>query len=224
MKVYMIPGLALSEEIMAEIKLPEHECVCLNWMPVSRQEKLDHYVERFLEKIDQEEEEKVIIGHSFGGVIAQELAKKTNFRSVILISSIIDKEEIPLRLKIVSTFGLHYFVGRATTILSFPIWARYYGYENQKMRQIFIDGIKGLPPKYMQWAIKAIIRWKGEKVENNPKLFRIHGSKDKVFYLKRMAEVDVSIEGGDHLMVYNRAAEISEKIALHLNQLVSNAS
>ena len=68
-------------------------------------------------------------------------------------------------------------------------------------------------PDFIEWAIDAMLCWKQAKRIDN--LIQIHGDKDKIFPVKRNKASHI-IKNGTHLMVFNRADEVSGIINQHL--------
>ena len=58
----------------------------------------------------------------------------------------------------------------------------------------------------MKWAIEEMMRWKGGAP--NPAVVHIHGDKDRIFPIGRIKNA-ITIAGGSHFMIVNRAKEIS---------------
>lgn len=68
----------------------------------------------------------------------------------------------------------------------------------------------------MSWAVNEILNWKNEQRPVN--LFHIHGTKDRIFPCKK-THADALINDGTHLMVHNRADEISRVVIERLNAI-----
>jgi len=58
----------------------------------------------------------------------------------------------------------------------------------------------------MKWANDQILNWKNDQRATN--LFHIHGIADRIFPHYR-THADVKIKSGTHLIIHNRAEEIS---------------
>ena len=96
--IYFIPGLAASSKIFERIHL-DHNLYDLNyleWLEPKKNETLDEYIKRFVALIDKPN--AILIGVSFGGIIAQEIAKRIPYQKLVIISSIKSKKEYSPRL------------------------------------------------------------------------------------------------------------------------------
>ena len=93
--VYFIPGMASNPLIFEHIKLDpaKYESHFLTWPQVDKAMTLDKYVDLFKQQINQPS--PVLIGVSFGGIIAQELAKTIKVKTTIIISSVKSNLEYP---------------------------------------------------------------------------------------------------------------------------------
>ena len=98
--VYFMPGLAASPTIFENIKLPEDqfEMHFLEWFLPNDKESIESYALRMTDKI--QDENPVLVGVSFGGILVQEMAKHIKTQNVIIISSVKSNTEFPPRLKI----------------------------------------------------------------------------------------------------------------------------
>ncbi|MFT6337757.1 MAG: surfactin synthase thioesterase subunit [Halioglobus sp.] len=84
MILYKIGGLGADERVFKKLKLNSRS-ISINWLSLKSQESLQDYTLRLSKQIDQSQEFG-IIGVSFGGIIAIELSKILNPKTVILIS------------------------------------------------------------------------------------------------------------------------------------------
>jgi hypothetical protein len=66
---------------------------------------------------------------------------------------------------------------------------------------------------FIEWAITQILNWKNDWWPDN--IIHIHGDSDKIFPVKKINTTCV-IKEGTHMMIYNRAGEISEFIQREL--------
>ena len=78
--------------------------------------------------------------------------------------------------------------------------------EEERMVQAYRNAAD---PVYLTWAINEVLHWKNDW--QPPNLIHIHGDKDKIFPIKKV-DVNHVIKDGTHLMIYNRAKEISKII------------
>jgi pimeloyl-ACP methyl ester carboxylesterase len=212
-KIYCIPGLGLNASIFEPLQLHFDGLQIIDWLESLRKESLSDYAKRMSANIETNEN-VILIGHSFGGILAQEITKHANVGLVFLISSVKSADEIPFSLKLVSKLGIYRLVTKWSILFSFPFWGAKHGYDNASLKTIFKNSIKSLSTYYQQWSLMQIGAWKGD--QSSTDVIQIHGTKDLTFPLKLIKNPSFLIENGDHLMVYKKAEEISEIIKAEL--------
>jgi pimeloyl-ACP methyl ester carboxylesterase len=108
-KAYFISGLGADKKAFQRIKLPTgYEPVYLDWIIPEKNESLTDYARRFSSLID--DDSFILIGLSFGGMLACELARWRTPAKTIIISSISTSDELPWYFKRAGTIGLHKYV------------------------------------------------------------------------------------------------------------------
>ncbi len=101
-KVYCIPGFG-ADDFFSKLKISAH-LKCISWVKPVEQEPIALYAHRMAVLIT--EKNPIIVGVSFGGMIAIEISKILNLRQIILISSIKNRKELPVSLKIIRRLRL----------------------------------------------------------------------------------------------------------------------
>jgi pimeloyl-ACP methyl ester carboxylesterase len=92
-KIYLFPGLGADERVFVNLDLSGFEPVFIQWIQPLKNETIEAYALRLTEQIP--DENPSLIGVSFGGMIAVEVAKHIPAEKVILISSAKNGNEIP---------------------------------------------------------------------------------------------------------------------------------
>jgi len=204
--VYFISGLGADRRAFYKIQLPPcYEPVYLDWIKPLPNEELADYARRFSAAI-KTDEDFIIVGLSFGGILASELAKSVSPRKVIIISSLGSSREQPWYFRLAAKFGLHRLISpavykRATLI------HRVMGAGSKETKAIVYDYVKKADPEFIRWSLKAIVNWQHEQRLNN--LIHIHGSRDHLLPV-RYVKADYIIRDGEHLMVMNKADEVNK--------------
>lgn len=209
--IYCIPGLGFNEAIFSKLALSPHRVTILNWIEPQPEESIQSYASRMLQGIEEEDgAEVVLLGHSFGGVMAQEIALQKNIALVIIMSSIRFGDEIPNYLKAVNKTRLYNFFSVELIKRTFPFFGERHGFDTSDKKEMFMDMLFQNSNTYLQWALKTITQWQGGL--KGFKFFRIHGSKDLTFEIDKQIQPYYLVEGGNHIMVYDRSDEINEMI------------
>lgn len=206
-KIYFISGLGADESAFMALELPGIEPVFLNWMEPLKGEHIQQYAARMTKRIT--EPNPIIVGLSFGGMMAIEIAKLIPVQQLILISSAKTRKELPLYFRICRFVPLHRILPLQSIALNTRLMSFFFGARNQlqqeKLKAIIQNSIHG----FNKWAVNEVVNWKNQSIQ--APLFHIHGNADNLLP-HRYVQADVLIEGGDHFMVVHKANEISEYI------------
>jgi len=207
MNTYFISGLGADKRIFSKLKLNENiNMIHIDWISPNRNEPLASYAERLSNVIDVSQP-FVLVGVSFGGMIAVEMAKLLNPATTIIISSTMLSTHLPALYRFAGKLGLLNFIPAKFLKSSNKLTQNYYfGTRSNSEKTLLSKIIKDTDPYFLKWAIGSILSWKNE---NRPeRLYHIHGTNDKILYSKT-AQPDFVIESGTHFMVYQNAEKIS---------------
>lgn len=206
--VYFVPGLAAGSEIFRNIKLSHnYEVHILEWLIPEKGESLKAYAKRMALRV--KEENAILIGVSFGGVVVQEMSDFLKLKKLIIISSVKSKDELPRRMKLAS-FTKAFKLIPTSLVLSTDDLTKYsIGPKTKKRLALYQEYLHVRDKHYLDWALEKMITWdRKEKLEN---VVHIHGEKDIVFPIKYIENCEV-IKGGTHVMILNKGREISQKL------------
>jgi len=213
MKAYFIPGLAADKRVFRHIQLPENfEPVFLEWITPLEDESLPQYAYRLAEQIDINEP-YIIIGLSFGGMLAVEIAKKYPAGQLILIASIPSHLHLPAYYRTAYRVGLHHIIG-VNLMKKAVFFKRYFTSESQEDKKMIREMARDMDPRFIKWAIKAIVDWKTD--DRELVAHHIHGTRDIILPLY-YTKAEYTIPGAGHLMIFNRADEINKILTSLLN-------
>jgi hypothetical protein len=214
-KIHLISGLGADKRTFEKLQLnPIFEQNHIDWINPMPSESIEQYAKRLIE-LHKISDGDIILGLSFGGIIAVEMNKLLSPGLTILISSVSTEKELPVSFKLIGKLGLHKLVSRKKLIKPNPVNYYVFGTETEEQKGLLDRIISEADPDFTRWAIDVMLRWKNEAKSDN--LVKLHGDNDKIFPIKKTF-ADYIIKGGAHLMVHNRAEEISEI----LNQLLEN--
>jgi len=204
-KVYFISGLGADSKAFYKIKLPRgYQPVYLDWIAPEADESLSDYAKRFSQSINQDEE-FALVGLSFGGMLASELAKIVSPKKLIIISSLSSYKELPWYFKLAGKLGLHKIISpslyKQATIMN-----RFMGAGNKEMKSIVYNYVNNIDPAFIRWSLNVIVHW--SHTERLSDLVHIHGSNDHLLPY-RYVKADYLVKNGGHLMVMNRADEVN---------------
>jgi pimeloyl-ACP methyl ester carboxylesterase len=210
---YMIPGLGATSDIFQRLQLPAQMQPChIEWIPPAKGESLATYCKRLLPQINRKVP-FVLLGVSFGGAVAMELAKHCLPVMVVLVSSIPVRKSLPFYLRWAAVVLPYKLAGL------FPlVWApaakaairAAFGPVDADGRTVLYNEILKTDTGFLAWAMAALMKWDNDFSPDNT--FHIHGSADRVLPL-RYVKADVVIENGGHFIIFTHGREIGETIA-----------
>lgn len=205
--IYCLSGLGADERIFRNLHLGKANLVHLPWVPFSVGDSLPVYAGKMAAQI--REEKPLILGLSFGGMLATEIAKLMPTRKIFLVSSAKTKEELGeinglLRFLVVNELIPYGLFTKPNSILY-----NQFGAETQDEKNLLNEIMKDTDPQFLSRAFRAILEWNNRIVP--PNIIHIHGTADNII---RPAYVDAThwLNHGSHMMVFSRAAEIGTLI------------
>jgi pimeloyl-ACP methyl ester carboxylesterase len=203
--VYCISGLGADQHIFDGLDVPGVTWSHLPWLMPEGDEALGDYAGRMKAGIG--EAAPTLLGVSFGGMMAIEIAKLLPSATVIIVSSIRHKRQLPFPIKMTALLGLGKWMPPANLRLLAPLQDYFLGVET-KADAVLARAYRGnVDPHYLQWSIRHIAGWQNEWQPSS--FYHLHGGKDRVFPM-RLVEPTHVIEDGGHLMIHNRAMEINK--------------
>ncbi len=207
--VYFIPGMAAGSAIFDKLTLPEdsYDVAVIEWIIPLKDESLTEYAKRMAKFVIKPQ--AVLIGVSFGGVVAQEMSEFLNLRELIIISSVKTKFEMPKRMHLVSSLRL-YKILPVTVLVSTPDLTKFaVGPKSRKRLQLYNTYLSMRDKRYIKWAVKHMLGWNRKTPVASIK--HIHGDKDIVFPIKNISQCTV-IKEGTHVMILFKAQELTQTI------------
>ncbi|WP_201984234.1 alpha/beta hydrolase [Hymenobacter rubidus] len=201
---YLIPGLGADERVFRLLRL-RGEVHILRWLaPQTAEESLPHYAARLAAAVPTEQP-CWLVGVSFGGVLAQEIAPLRPLARVVLISSFAGPAELPWLGRLARATGLYRLLP-AHLLPRLPRVAQwFFGVKNGREYQLLRQILQDTNPSFTRWAIARLLQWPGGAATP---VIRIHGTHDRLLPLGKV-QVQYSLTGG-HLIIISRAAEISQ--------------
>lgn len=211
--IYLFSGLGADSRVFEYLQLDNYPTKVIEWRQPLPTETLGMYAKRLVDEQIDVSPDNVFIGVSFGGIVAQEVARLTQPAAVILISSVKDTSEVP--------FYYHWF-GKLqfdrlvpAGLLTWPTFFTYYcfGVSMQNHKQLLKNILQHTDKVFLKWAIRQILRWQPlQKIEN---LMHIHGDNDHILPYRTTRNA-LLIKNGGHLMIVTHGKEISEIINRYL--------
>lgn len=211
--IYCISGLGADERAFSKLNIEAYQLKVIQWLQPLPKETIEEYATRMRAEIN--EENPVLMGLSFGGMLCIEISKQIPVQKIIIISSVKSYQELPLWMKAVGHLKLNKIAPiRSNHKLSLSLQNHFLGITTKEEKEIVAVSRKKHNTSYVQWAVDKVVNWKNNW--QHPAIFHIHGDKDRMFPVKRIKPT-YTIKNGGHFMIMNRAAEVSVFINQSLN-------
>ncbi|MFN0082098.1 MAG: alpha/beta fold hydrolase [Ferruginibacter sp.] len=202
--IYVISGLGADERVFYKTDFANNNVVFLKWVLPEKNESIENYSLRLTKKIVHKN--PILVGLSFGGMMAMEVAKHITTEKIILISSAKTRHELPPFYRAVGKINLQkiipsFFLLRANV---FSNWA----FSNRTLddKKMLDSMMRETDIVFLKWAIDKILHWQNTTVYKN--VVHIHGKKDRILPFKNIRTSSV-IENGAHLMIITQAEEVN---------------
>jgi len=200
---YILSGLGADLRVFSRINFPENHTQ-LSWIENEPDEILSQYAKRMAKKIVHKN--PILIGLSFGGIMAQEIAAIIPVKELILISTIKSKSEKPWYFELAAKLNLISLIPKF--LLAKPnIFVAYaFSLTKKEDKKVLQSCFDNTTTQHMKWSMKQIVNWQGVKYTSPT--FHIHSTHDRIFITNKNTS-DAQIDGG-HFAVYTNAAELNE--------------
>lgn len=213
--IYFLPGLAANPSIFKNIKLAPDafETFYLEWMIPDHNESIVDYALRFCDKVKHEN--AVLVGVSFGGIIAQEMGLVRQFKKIIIISSVKTRDELPLHLQLVGKTKAYKLVPTSLFAQNIDLLSKFaFTKTIVKRLDLYKLYLSITNKRYLDWAIEQVVLW--DQTTYDPNLIHIHGDLDSIFPIENIKDCIV-VKGGTHVMILNKYKWLNENLPKLIN-------
>lgn len=210
-KIYIFSGLGVDQRVFDKMNFDGFNVEFIDWILPLKSETIENYAKRISQRII--EKDVFLIGLSFGGMMAVEVAKIIPVKKVILIASAKTKFELPLMYRIAGKIRLHKMIPSVIFKWSNFLSRWIFGIQTKEEKVLFKNILKDTDTCFLRWAINEIVCWKNIEPPSN--YMHIHGAKDRILPFHN-CKVDHLIQNGGHFMTVNKAKEIEQIIRLEI--------
>jgi pimeloyl-ACP methyl ester carboxylesterase len=219
--LYLLSGLGADKMVFQNLDLDEYNVHHISWITPHEDESIEQYSTRLLPQITSPS--PIIVGLSFGGMIAvevakqmiaAEVAKQIQIEKLILISTAKTRTELPFYIKYAGKLHLHKLLPLKILNRANPISYWLFGITTQSEKKLLKQILNDTDLVFLKWAIDKIVNWQNDTIIKN--CFHIHGSSDKLLPIV-FTNPDCIIQNGGHFMVLNMADEITSLLKMTLN-------
>ena len=204
-KVYFISGLGADKRVFSFLDLSFCEPVFIEWITPLKNESLESYARRLLDTIP--EKHPVVVGVSFGGMLATEMAKADPELKAVIIASNKSAKEFPGYLRASKYFPVYRWLPNNMLKKSAYAFKWVLGKNEKAQKRIILDIIRETDMGFVKWAVNAILYWNNTEIPEN--ITHIHGTGDKLLPYK-FVKADYTIPNGRHVLPLDHPIEISQ--------------
>jgi pimeloyl-ACP methyl ester carboxylesterase len=204
--IYLFSGLGADERAFGRLDFYPAKTYHIKWHRPLAQESIQEYAQQIAEQIT--ELNPILIGLSFGGIMAIEVSKVLPaYQQLILISSVKTKNEIPWYFRWAGKIGLYKLILTGLLKVTNPFIYWLFGLKNKEDKQLFKAMLKDADSVFMKWAIRQILTWQNKGMPSN--LIHIHGKTDRLLPIRYIKNA-LKIDNAGHFMIYNQAVIIND--------------
>ncbi|HBE70123.1 MAG TPA: hypothetical protein DDW52_18400 [Planctomycetaceae bacterium] len=199
----LLPGMSSSYPVFGRVLPLLSESMVIEYPEPVHGDSLCDYAARIAANVSQD---SIVVGVSFGGMLAIEISHVINPAGCVVISSIAHSSEFPNWMKAFRVIG-----GRATTHLMnsaghLSNWVPQTCRSNTTAQMTRLAGEKG---RWHRWAIRAVLDWKPPSIST--RMLRMHGDADQTFPIRNIS-ADIVIRDGRHALPVSHPSEVAKAI------------
>lgn len=207
-QLVLFPGLAADERLFTTLDLAPHPQQIVLYPVPLKGENLRDYAYRMARNISVHPE-TVFIGVSFGGILAQEIARFIRVEKIILISSLSSNKQMPGIFHFFKWFPVYEWLPVSLIKQIAKKAGRTFTHKNERERKLFEAMIRDADGRIIRFGIREALCWTQQQTPAGA--IHIHGTRDRLFPIRRIP-ADYVIDGGEHTMVLQNGAAISSII------------
>lgn len=209
--IYIISGLGADKRMFQNFSFEGFEVVHIDWDLPLENETLQNYALRISENI--KDENAILIGLSFGGILSVEISKIKKFKKVFLLSSAKTKFEIPFYYRFLGKLNLLRIIPSSILKRVNSLTYLVFGVKTNAEKSLLEDIVRNTDDRFLKWALHQIMNWKNEDYSKN--IIHIQGDSDLILP-HVFVKYDYLIKGGTHFMTLNQSKEIETIIIENL--------
>jgi pimeloyl-ACP methyl ester carboxylesterase len=212
--IYLISGLGADERIFQNIDFENihthkslhfaapngFQAIHIRWIAPEKGETIAQYARRLSAQITTEN--PIVLGVSFGGIMAAEIAKQQQCAYIVLLSTVKIRAEIPLLYRFLGALKLHKILPMALYKYANPVTNWFFGMKTGSEKTLLKNILHDTDTAFLAWAIDAVLNWQNQTLPE--KYMHFHGTNDHIFPIKNLKTPHIAVEDGGHLMVFNK--------------------
>jgi len=217
-RLILIPGLGADHRLFHFQKAAFPHLEVPPWLEPAPRESLAEYGRRMAAAIRPDPARPLVLGGcSFGGMVAQEMARHLPARCVILIGSCREPGAVARHLRNLEFSSRH--VPGALINRGRPLAAAMIARAERlpKPQQDLVTAmVDDAPLPLVRWSARAIFEWPGALDLPTP-VFAVHGARDTAIRARRAKPQEI-IPGAGHILALSHPDRVNSFIASHIAQ------
>jgi pimeloyl-ACP methyl ester carboxylesterase len=213
--IYCISGLGADFRIFSKLKINDVVLHPIEWQVPDTRDTMASFAQKLTKQIKHPD--PVLLGVSFGGMLATEMCKIIPVKKTIIISSGKHRLELPVYMRAAGSLRLHkaipYWLVTRSNVLNRFIFDARSREEELYLKQMML---KDTDTIFIKRSVNMILNW--QRCTCDAPVVHVHGKRDKLL-LPGYIKADYWIKDGGHFMVWNMADEISAIIQKEINGL-----
>ncbi|MEM6265406.1 MAG: alpha/beta hydrolase [Bacteroidota bacterium] len=213
-QLFLLPGLGIDTRVYDRLltSLP-HDIIRAEWLIPEQNETLSEYASR--QWIHNGGHRRcIVLGMSFGGIVAQELSKFHKLSGLVLISTLASNVEKSFPLHAMKYVPYYRLLKGGWRVAAVRYGGGLAGIPLKSDREFLADMLSKQSNEHRMWGYQQIIHWNPVSAPEVPTL-RLHGARDRVFPLSPKEGVEL-IPKGTHFMLHQQA----EQLVPHIQQFL----
>lgn len=196
--------------LIAPQRMLDADVVAPEWIEPLERESLSAYAQRLAGLIDQSTP-FYLGGVSFGGMVAQEVARHVSPAGLILIASCQRGRDLGLLRRGV-LFSSYLTPNWAVQISkhTLPLMRPFFNPVNTEQTALLGQMLNATSPQFLRWSMQAILAWSG--CEIRCPFLHIHGSRDRIIPIAGVNPTH-TINNAGHVVNMTHADEVNAVIS-----------
>lgn len=218
----MLPGMAADWRMFRHQLAAFPQAFVPTYIPAQPRESMGHYAARLAASLALDGP-CIVVGGSFGGMLALELIQHLDARACVLISSVHGPDELPRRARMLTPIGLG-CPKLGFRVLKAIAWLmkNAAGPHLSDATIDVLDQLIDCDTDWFAWTCYTILTWQPPATPRVP-LYHMHGDKDFVLPMAN-TQPDAVIEGCGHLTTLQRPEEVNALLRRWLETLANGRS
>lgn len=218
MRIVALVGLGMNPRAVSNIS-DRFQIEVAPTLDHHKHETLKSYARRWADELRLNSDD-VVIGFSFAGPVALEMAQYKRIKGCILISTFADPKELPEFQRRALNLGLHKWIPYSLGWKLGEWWAKKKGVIHGENKKAVAAIQRATRPQFYRWVLEGLKNWEG--TQPSCSVLRLHGTDDHIIPIASNTTDTFFIEG-NHFLLSSREAlkAIQERVDLFLSRLAS---